>query len=552
MSEILKKIESDLQNTANLLLNSGKGEKEKRIEVSFGEKRNSVVLDIKKFQDKNGNIVYKPKAVSQEKGRLLLQSQVCRNISKAEKTKASKNSDLSNLFSAVVARNSIEQLKNDWCGFSKDVDNYVGSFSSVNVDSKLKQLVSDWFFGNENELSDSVNPLLNNLCDEIKDCKNRVKASDNCLQQILEIIKEQEEEQEEQEEQQQQQQQQQDNEEDDSDSEDEDDSDSDSDSDNGDSEDEEDEDDSDSDNGDSDEDEDEDDNKNPYEDLFELEPEVSDNINEIFNSNVEGYFGYDVEMPFVFKDGKYNRIIKDHRNIIENIKKTFSFRNISEERFSFGHQDGDIDVNGLHKFIMGRIDLFKQKELKSKPKVTVGILLDQSGSMGGENIIYSIDVIISLVEALKSLKGIELVVYGHTERSGKVAMMPYFDKNAGIDLLQSISNAEAHEGNYDGFAIKYLSDRMVANNPISENSQHIMLVLTDGEPVYDDYLQGIQHTRQMVDDVIARKQKFFAVGINNAFEKSRGKELFGNNFCVIKDVKSSLSIFCNQIRKVFC
>ena len=79
-----------------------------------------------------------------------------------------------------------------------------------------------------------------------------------------------------------------------------------------------------------------------------------------------------------------------------------------------------------------------------------------------------------------------------------------------------------------------------------------MLVLTDGEPAYEDDLQGIQHTRQMVDDVIARKQKFFAVGINNAFEKSRGKELFGNNFCVIKDVKSSLSIFCNQIRKVFC
>ena len=550
MSEILKKIESDLQNTANLLLNSGKGEKEKRIEVSFGEKRNSVVLDIKKFQDKNGNIVYKPKAVSQEKGRLLLQSQVCRNISKAEKIKASKNSDLSNLFSAVVARNSIEQLKNDWCGFSKDVDNYVGSFSSVNVDSKLKQLVSDWFFGNENELSDSVNPLLNDLCDEIKDCKNRIKASDNCLQQILEIIKEQEQEQEEQqqqqeeqqqqqEEQQQQQQQQQDNEEDDSDSEDSSSSSSSSSS-------------SESPLSSSSESQSEDDDKNPYEDLFELEPEVSDNINEIFNSNVEGYFGYDVEMPFVFKDGKYNRIIKDHRNIIENIKKTFSFRNISEERFSFGHQDGDIDVNGLHKFIMGRIDLFKQKELKSKPKVTVGILLDQSGSMDGENIIYSIDVIISLVEALKSLKGIELVVYGHTERSGKVVMMPYLDKNAGIDLLQSISNAEAHEGNYDGFAIKYLSDRMVANNPISEKSQHIMLVLTDGEPAYEDDLQGMQHTRQMVDDVIARKQKFFAVGINNAFEKSRGKELFGNNFCVIKDVKSSLSIFCNQIRKVFC
>jgi nitric oxide reductase activation protein len=133
-------------------------------------------------------------------------------------------------------------------------------------------------------------------------------------------------------------------------------------------------------------------------------------------------------------------------------------------------------------------------------------------------------------------------------------MIPYQDKAGKHSNLEQLAFADARQENLDGFAIRYIANRMVANNPISKDSTHALFVLTDGVPYGRGYEPkvSVAHTRGCVQKVIDSGIDFLAIGIEDAFDEDQGKAIYGkDNFVLLQDVSSSLQILIRQIKKLF-
>jgi hypothetical protein len=255
------------------------------------------------------------------------------------------------------------------------------------------------------------------------------------------------------------------------------------------------------------------------------------------------------------KDAYRDFLIKNRR-AIEAIKNSFAFKSVKLARPDFGKTLGDLDVNGLHKFQMGeKIRLFETKEVPKGKQYTIGLLLDQSGSMMGRNITDARTVCLQLVEAIKGIRGIDLVVYGHTADSGGVAdvvqMFPYFGK--GFDNTKNLAVADGIANNADGFAVRFISQKMIETNPPNANSIHHLFVISDGQPsanCYDGAL-GVNHTNKCVVEARKSGVGVFGIGIANAFDHRIGDKLYGaGNWVTLADTMSSLPLLCRAIKKL--
>ena len=255
------------------------------------------------------------------------------------------------------------------------------------------------------------------------------------------------------------------------------------------------------------------------------------------------------------KDAYRDFLIKNRR-AIEAIKNSFAFKSVKLARPDFGKTLGDLDTNGLHKFHMGeKVRLFETKEVPKGKQYTIGLLLDQSGSMMGRNITDARTVCLQLVEAIKGIRGIDLVVYGHTADSGGVAdvvqMFPYFGK--GFDNTKNLAVADGIANNADGFAVRFISQKMIETNPANANSIHHLFVISDGQPsanCYDGAL-GVNHTNKCVVEARKAGVGVFGIGIANAFDHRIGDKLYGaGNWVTLADTMSSLPLLCRAIKKL--
>jgi hypothetical protein len=255
------------------------------------------------------------------------------------------------------------------------------------------------------------------------------------------------------------------------------------------------------------------------------------------------------------KDAYRDFLIKNRR-AIEAIKNSFAFKSVKLARPDFGKTLGDLDTNGLHKFHMGeKVRLFETKEVPKGKQYTIGLLLDQSGSMMGRNITDARTVCLQLVEAIKGIRGIDLVVYGHTADSGGVAdvvqMFPYYGK--GFDNTKNLAVADGIANNADGFAVRFISQKMIETNPANANSIHHLFVISDGQPsanCYDGAL-GVNHTNKCVVEARKAGVGVFGIGIANAFDHRIGDKLYGQgNWVTLADTLSSLPLLCRAIKKL--
>lgn len=174
--------------------------------------------------------------------------------------------------------------------------------------------------------------------------------------------------------------------------------------------------------------------------------------------------------------------------------------------------------------------------------------------MGGNKIKDASTVCLALVEAIKSIKGIDLVVYGHSADRGEgntLEMIPYYQR--GLDNTIGLANAKALSNNADGFAIRFISERMLEANPANANSVHHLFVISDGQPAAFCYSErnGISHTAKCVKQATERNINVFGIGIQSAFDNGVGTSLYGTgNYVILKDTISSLPLLCREIKKL--
>ena len=615
-NKVGQEILRELSKTANLLSNSSQGEKEKKIEVTFATVSNSdsVTVDMQKFMV-NGKINYDEKAILQEKGRLLTRQELLRQTTSQERLAlegfASSHyakPEVKTIFNGIVAKNSIDSVKEKWEGFKAEIESFkdsIGTQISVNQSSsyndKIKAIIEKWTLDNANvdfgdsgiqenwkdfqEILDFVQQQFKNPTESFE----RLDIAKKFYEEILKRLKRLKE--------------------------------NPSPSPEGESPEgkkpegespegkkpEGESPEGESPEGESPEGESPEgkspegekpegkkpegespEGKSPegeslVEDIMERMIKVPENhsVNrELCKIKLEDDSPTSAELKSedwdsckvkycvwknkVTPEAKTNhrRFLIENRKSIEAIKAAFAFKQVELTRATYGKTLGDLDVNGLHKFHMGeKVRLFEEKEIPKGKKYTIGILLDQSGSMSNNSKIEQArKVALIIVEALRQIKGIDLCVWGHTAdcyklsdrgKANEIDMIPYFQK--GMDFSQTLVNAISMSNNGDGFAIRFISERMLEINPSNSNSMHHLFVISDGEPAANCYdsIDGINHTGRCVQQARNNGVEVYGIGICNAFSEKTGQLLYGKgNFVVLKDTASSLPLLCREIKKL--
>lgn len=117
-------------------------------------------------------------------------------------------------------------------------------------------------------------------------------------------------------------------------------------------------------------------------------------------------------------------------------------------------------------------------EPDGKLRVCFGVLIDESGSMGGENSYTARKVAILFEDVLRRLN-VPHIIVGHTTGRGQVRLNSYvdFDTVDGADKYRLV-DISAYASNNDGAAIKYVGDKLAKR---SEEIK-VMIVISDGYP----------------------------------------------------------------------
>ena len=590
--KISRDILAELSKTANLLSNSCNGEKEKSIEVTFQSvsEPDKITIDLQKFM-KDGNVNYDEKCITEEKGRLLTRQELLRQTTSNERNALNgfgirnfSTPEIKTIFNGVIAKNSIDTVKEKWSGFSDEVQAYANSIGenisvskSSSHDEKIKAIMEKWSLNNSNvDFGDSgieenwndFKDILDFVKEEFKnpfEKFERLEVSKKFYEEILKRIKKIEEENPKPE-------------------------------------------------GEKPEGEkpegekpegekpegkkpegkkpegEKPEGKKPEgsgngkksKDIMErmmeiptnhkvspelIKTKIDDNLPD--TTELESPSWDDIKAIYSVWKNKvppqakifHKQFLIKHRKTIEAIKAAFAFKQVELTRAVYGKTMGELDSNGLHKFHLGeKIRLFEEKEIPKGKKYTIGILLDQSGSMSSDSKIeHARNVALCIVEALKQIKGIDLCVWGHTADMGKtpkgkgyeIDMIPYYQK--GMDFSPNLVEAPALVNNGDGFAIRFIADRMLEINPVNDNSLHHLFVISDGEPAASCYSEndGITHTNKCVEQARKKGVEVFGIGICDAFTPVTGDKLYGKgNYVVLKDTSSSLPLLCREIKKL--
>ena len=343
---------------------------------------------------------------------------------------------------------------------------------------------------------------------------------------------------------------------------------------------------------------------------YELPDSVSEN-----DSQFDCIHHIETKDPAVVK--QYIEIVTKMRSQITAIRNALRFRNIDPGVMERGLKSGCLDDGSLDKLAMKtelNPAIWEQRNFRAVPKIVVGLLIDESGSMNGEasyldhetgtykksktsatKIEAARSVAIALQNALSAIAGVDVMVLGHTANCsasvGKLCEKMLIKNRPHVMSVQQQNPQETANGllmkeyltrrhgshfglakigaymsnNLDGFAIKYSVDKMAKDYP--EHKARMLFVISDGQPagccvrmdgegIYRtaDYgiIAGKEHMRSVCE--YARqflKVDVYGIGICNAYDKDDAEKMYGpGRGIVIGDVFDGLPILTSFLKQV--
>lgn len=234
------------------------------------------------------------------------------------------------------------------------------------------------------------------------------------------------------------------------------------------------------------------------------------------------------------KVSKYIPIIK---NKLQTIEKNTKF-NIP------GCRSGLLDTTKLVEAYQDVPQVYTRVGTITTNKVTVCVLIDESGSMGGKREDTARDAAILLYESLKDLCGIDLFIYGHTAdviETGSVEVRSYIEPGKKNKL--SLCNIKARWENRDGDAILGVAKRIRKYT----QDKCLMFVLSDGQPCARSYWgdRAINDSAQKIQKARALGFDIMQVTISGSI--SHTKMMFGKNYI---DLRNSLDELPEKLGKL--
>lgn len=200
---------------------------------------------------------------------------------------------------------------------------------------------------------------------------------------------------------------------------------------------------------------------------------------------------------------KSKEIYKDAISKIDTTKaavlqKLFSRKSKNYEFSMKSMRSGRLDTNKIAEAAQQVPTIYERFGQVTTSKVCVGVLIDESGSMGGSKIEKAREAAIFINEVFKKMPDVQLFIYGHTAdntTNGSTDMMVYREKGFITDSF-SLGSVRARSNNRDGDAI-YATAKRMRNHTLD---QGLLFVISDGAPSASDYggRSAIEDTRKKV------------------------------------------------------
>jgi hypothetical protein len=273
----------------------------------------------------------------------------------------------------------------------------------------------------------------------------------------------------------------------------------------------------------------------------------------------------------------FNQVVGELNKSAEILRDSFGFTDRQPVRRVFGMRAGVLHPASLYKVNLENDEVFYKKSVHEVEKVSVCILVDQSGSMGCDSgdgkmkVTEAAEVAYVLAKLCKDIKQLDLCVLGFSAQEGSSESYKKFgsrgnDNEVNMRLIydnadpvhndiSSICHIAHHANNLDGFSIWYAAKYMSETR--QESKRKIVIVISDGSPNGRGYEGNAaeEHVNTCRKDA---KNRFgvdiYAIGIANAYSQYEGDKMYGaGRNIVIKDVKSSLgylSRFLNQVSQL--
>lgn len=275
----------------------------------------------------------------------------------------------------------------------------------------------------------------------------------------------------------------------------------------------------------------------------------------------------------------YTSMVSNLKKDISSIKEKLIVTPVEQKIPEKALRSGYLDEGSLDKLCYNSDYVFERHEIVGKPQISVSLLIDESGSMNYYNgftgaVRYGLarNCAIVLYEALKTIEGVQVAVYGHTADSHWIkndidthyrTEKQITKKGVDMDcvLIKYITPTEgnanglatvtARANNADGYAMHFAAQDILRWAD-SNNNKNYMFVISDGEPHASAYgsKAASDHMNKVIANASALGVEIYGIGIDNAFSAAAADKMYGPGRCVvIKDVKSSVNIISNFINK---
>lgn len=208
-----------------------------------------------------------------------------------------------------------------------------------------------------------------------------------------------------------------------------------------------------------------------------------------------------------YKD-RYNESLSRVRKYIPAISKSLRCSSMEYKVIHKGMRSGMLDTGKIAEAFQGVPTVYMREGQVKSDRISVCILIDESGSMYGDGETAARDTAVLLNEALDSLPNVDLYIYGHSTDGG-TALYVYREKS--FRPKYALGSTDSRWGNNDGTAIREAASRVRKHT--KENC--LFFMISDGAPN-----ESVQQVRQAVVDVEKQGFAIVAVSIDPQYDPS--------------------------------
>ena len=277
-----------------------------------------------------------------------------------------------------------------------------------------------------------------------------------------------------------------------------------------------------------------------------LAPELAQEIEDALEKNLEVLTdlldtqpgGFNHSKPRVVAqdaqfDGRLEDTYKDiTRKPAKEIGELFRKQRDAADRWLFGQTQGRFDDKRLHKPFVGDPNFRKQRAVVNKPDITVGLLLDVSGSMGSSmRLVYETAAIFS--EGLLGQSGINFTAWTYTSTGNGTVLTRVADTALG-KLHLKISALGG--GTPSGEAIMGASELMAR----ARTKHRLLIHFTDGST-------SVEETQRAVAFAEKHGVKVFCISL---VDIQLAQQYGSDNYTVIRNVADLPAAVTNMLKQL--